>query len=179
MIAKKKSMSTKKRKARRIHIRKPRRPKRITKANVIDKLVALGKERGHITYEELNNILPDDMFSVEEIDSIMGVLDKEDIALLDRQKEEYVLPHDQRMKKSTMKDDEGSKITQIDDPVKMYLRQMGQISLLTREQEIALAERIKEAEALFRKNVLWTNVAKKIVTDNLKNTLASGTVPLA
>ena len=175
MIAKKKTMSTEKRKARRIHIRGARRPKRITKANVIDKLIALGKERGHITYEELNNILPDDMFSSEEIDDIIGVLDKENIALLDRQKEEYVLPHDQRMKKTTMKDDEGSRIAHVDDPVKMYLKQMGQISLLTREQEITLAERIKEAEAMFRKNVLWTSIAKEIVADILKNTLSSGT----
>ena len=48
-------------------IRKRRRAKKLTKAKVIDKLVALGKEKGHITYEELNSILPDDMFSSEEI----------------------------------------------------------------------------------------------------------------
>ena len=162
-------MARKKKKKRKI--RKQHKLKKTTKSKVIDKLISLGKEKGHITYEELNNILPDDMFSSEEIDDVMAILEKEDIALLDRQKEEYVLPHEHRIKKSIMKEDEGSRFVQVDDPVKMYLRQMGQIPLLTREQEITLAEKIKDAESLFKKNVLWTNAAKKIVIDILKNVL--------
>jgi len=138
---------------------------------VINRLIALGKEKGHITYEELNNILPDEMFSSEEIDGVMAVLDKENIALVDRQREEYILPHEHRFKKSAQKD-EGVRSTQIDDPVKMYLRQMGQISLLTREQEIALAIKIKDTEELFRNNVLWTNAIKKAVIEILESTLA-------
>jgi len=141
------------------------------KLKVTDKLMALGKEKGYVTYEELNSILPDEMFSSEEIEEVMGMLEKEDIALVDRQKEEYVLPHEQRIRKGPLKDEESSKFVQIDDPVKMYLRQMGQIPLLTREQEITLAEKIKEAEELFRKNVLWTNSAKKIVVEILENAL--------
>ena len=156
----------------------PKKEKRIkkksTKAKVIDKLIALGKEKGHITYEELNGILPDDMFSSEEIDEVMEVLEKEDIALVDRQKEEYVLPQEQRLKRGVLKE-ETSKLTQADDPVKMYLRQMGQIPLLTREQEITLAERIKGAEELFRKNVLWTNAAKRTVIEITENAIEKGT----
>ena len=151
--------------------RKTGRLKKSTKLKVIDKLIALGKERGRLTYEEINNLLPDDMFSPEEIDGVMDVLDREDILVIDQKKEEYVLPQETRAKKSGVKSDETSRVTQVDDPVKMYLRQMGQIPLLTREQEISIAEKIKEAETLFRKNVLWMNVAKKAVIEVLENAL--------
>jgi len=178
MKTKKKKMKKRKkmrlkRKIRRKSRRKPsgvrpgrkRREKKATKKEVIAELVRLGKERGHLTYEEINTILPDDMFSSEEIDKVMDVLDGEKIALLDRVKEEYVLPVEQRGRKTTAKEDDAPRFTPVDDPVKMYLRQMGQISLLTREQEIDLAEKIKLAESLFRKNVLWISGAKNIVVD--------------
>lgn len=158
-------MTAKKKKKRKKIRKKP------TKIKVIDKLIALGKEKGHLTYEEVNNILPDDMFSSEEIDKVIDILDKEDIGLIEKKKEEYVLPQEQRLKKGTLKEEGIPRLAQVDDPVKMYLRQMGQIPLLTREQEITLAEKIKNAEDLFRKNVLWTNIAKKIVIDVLEDTL--------
>ncbi len=156
--------------------RQPRRRvkklKKAAKLKVIERLVALGKEKGCITYEEVNSILPDEMFSSGEIDEVMDALDKEDIVLIDKKKEEYLLPHTARPKKEAPKEDDSPpRIAQADDPVKMYLKQMGQIPLLTREQEIALAIMIKEAEDLFRKNVLWTTIAKKIVIDVLEGTL--------
>ncbi len=173
-------MTKKKRRKKRKEAKKRRKPRRkktsaefnkAARRSIMKKLVVLGKEKGHLTYEELNSILPDDMFSSEEIGQVMDVLDREDIALVDKEKEEYVLPRDQHIKKTPLKDDETAKAAQIDDPVKMYLRQMGQIPLLTREQEIALAEKIKSAENLFRKNILWTNVAKNLVIDVLEDTL--------
>lgn len=144
---------------------------KMNKGKIIEKLIALGREKGQLTYEEVNNILPDDMFSSEEIDKVMDILDKEDISLVDQRKEEYVLPHGEHARKEGVKEDDVVRTTQIDDPVKMYLRQMGQIPLLTREQEITIAERIKEAENLYRKNVLWTNIATKVVIEVLEDAL--------
>ena len=169
----KRIIKTRKKKSKRMIFAKKitQKPKKSSKIKVINKLIALGKEKGHLTYEEVNNILPDDMFSSEEIENIMDVLDKEEIGLLDQKKEEYVVPHDQGIKKTT-RDSETQKSTQVDDPVKMYLKQMGQIPLLTREQEITLAERIKNAENLFRKDVLWSNIAKKVVTKVMEETLS-------
>ncbi len=145
-------------------------------------LIALGKERGHLTFEELNNVLPMDVVSSEAIEEILGVLGEENIKLVDS--EEDIL------KESASDDAEGSaeiaaeaaqegeaveekkedvekekepetvKLTHVDDPVKMYLRQMGQISLLTRKEEIEIAERIKEAEAKFRDAVLNVKLSK-------------------
>ena len=170
---KKRIMKTRKKKSKRMIFAKKvtKKPKKSSKIKVIKKLIALGKEKGHLTYEEVNNILPDDMFSSEEIENIMDVLDKEEIDLLDQKKEEYVVPHDQGIKKTT-RDSETQKVTQVDDPVKMYLKQMGQIPLLTREQEITLAERIKNAENLFRKDVLWSNIAKNVVIKVMEETLS-------
>ena len=164
----------KKAKTRRRAKKRARKEKKTTAAKIIDRLVSLGKKKGHLTYEEVNNILPDDMFSSAQIDKVMNILDKADITLIDREKEEYVLPRGQRIKKATLKEGEIPRLAQVDDPVKMYLKQMGQISLLTREQEIALAEKIKNEEDLFRKNVLWTNIAKRIVAGILEDTFRKG-----
>lgn len=150
---------------------KVRRHVKAAKGRVIEKLLVLGTKKGNLSYEEVNNILPDDMFSPEEIDEIIDTLHKEGIALVDQRSEEYVLPEEQRLKKASVRHEPTSRISQIDDPVKMYLRQMGQIHLLTREQEITLAEKIKNAENLFRKNILWTNIAKKSVIKILEDTL--------
>ena len=144
---------------------------RLAKEKAIRDLVSLGKEKGHLTYEEVNNLLPDDIFSSGEIDGVMDVLDKEEIKLVDRKKEEYVLPKEHRIKRASVKEEEAPRFTQVDDPVKMYLRQMGQIPLLTREQEISLAEKIKTAESRFRKNVLWANIARGAVVDILEKAL--------
>jgi len=67
--------------------------------------------------------------------------------------------------------EETSRSTQLDDPVKMYLRQMGQIPLLTREQEITLAEKIKVSEEIFRKNVVWINIAKTVTIEVVEDIL--------
>ena len=149
-------------------VKGPHKLVKSTKKNIINKLVRLGKEKGRLTYEEINNILPDDMFSSEEIDKLVNILDKEKIELVDHEKEEYVLPKSERTRKEGVRDDESSRVSHVDDPVKMYLRQMGQIPLLTREQEITLAERIKNAEEIFRKNILWTNIAKGVVVNVLE-----------
>jgi len=129
----------------------------------ISELIALGKEKGHLTFEEVNNILPVDIVSSEEIDEILGILGEENIKLVDSEEdlgkaaaEEAV----EEKKEEPEKEEEVVKLAHIDDPVKMYLRQMGQIPLLTRKEEIEIAERIKEAEGRFRDAVAAVRVSK-------------------
>ena len=143
----------------------------------ISELIALGKEKGHLTFEEVNNILPVDIVSSEEIDNILGILGEENIKLVDSdedavkesaedEKAEEKAEDDKAEEKAEEKEEkaaekeETAKFAQIDDPVKMYLRQMGQISLLTRKEEIEIAERIKEAEGRYREAVLRFKLAK-------------------
>ncbi len=130
----------------------------------LTELIALGKEKGHLTFEEVNNLLPVDIVSSEEIDEILGILGEENIKLVDTEEEftkEKLLEEEagEEKKEETPKE-EPARLVQIDDPVKMYLRQMGQIPLLTREEEISIAERIKEAEGRFRDSVSEMRLAK-------------------
>ncbi len=135
----------------------------------LSELIALGKEKGHLTFEEVNNLLPVDIVSSEEIDEILGILGEENIKLVDSEadllKEPAQAPEageEAEEKKEEVEEakEEVVKLTHIDDPVKMYLRQMGQIALLTRKEEIEIATRIKEAEGKFREAVLAVKMSK-------------------
>ncbi|MFO7957151.1 MAG: RNA polymerase sigma factor region1.1 domain-containing protein, partial [Candidatus Brocadiia bacterium] len=124
----------------------------------IKTLIDRGKERGFLSYEELNDFLPDDVVSPEYIDEILLILDEKGIELVDeRQIEEedgeFFLKSDEEEEE----EEEETSITtteKIDDPVRIYLTQMGQIPLLKREEEIALAQRIEVGRKSFRKNVM-------------------------
>jgi len=131
----------------------------------LTELIALGKEKGHLTFEEVNNILPVDIVSSEEIDEILGILGDENIRLVDSEEEllkeaaeEEVV--EEKKEEAAVVKEEPARLVQVDDPVKMYLRQMGQIPLLTRKEEIEIAERIKEAEARFRESVSGLRLLK-------------------
>ncbi|MFA4981238.1 MAG: RNA polymerase sigma factor RpoD [Candidatus Omnitrophota bacterium] len=141
-----------------------RAPARKRRMKELTELIALGKEKGHLTFEEVNNILPVDIVSSEEIDEILGILGEENIKLVDSEEEllkegaEEEAAEDKKEEVEEVK--EVTRVAAIDDPVKMYLRQMGQIPLLTRKEEIEIAERIKVAEGKFREAVLAVMISK-------------------
>lgn len=129
----------------------------------LTELIALGKEKGHLTFEEVNNILPVNIVSSEEIDEILGILGDENIRLVDSEEDlakEAVEEERAEEKKEEPEKEEVVKLAHVDDPVKMYLRQMGQIALLTRKEELEIAQRIKEAEYKFRDAVLAVRISK-------------------
>jgi len=152
----------------------------------IKKLIELGKGKGFLTYEEINEILPEDITSSEEIDTILTALDNESIELLDH---EAAKEREKQASQAatSVSASEGS----VDDPVRMYLRQMGQIPLLTREDEIDLAKRIEAAEMGLREVIFecklsvqyMTELAEKIVTgefspeDYVKENIPTRTKP--
>ncbi len=144
-------------------------PKRkTTMRQHLEKLISLGKEKGHLTYEQVNDILPEDVVSSEEIDEILTILGNEKIEIVDTDPKAEETPADEE-KEEAEKTEETPEVVQeasyADDPVKMYLRQMGQIPLLSREDELALAKRIEAAERVFREAVLQTPVAKSLVLE--------------
>jgi len=118
----------------------------------IEELLVLGKERGSLSYEELNNSLPDEAISPEKIDEILVRIDEMGIELVDENElkkgkgagalEERELPVFV------------APVARIDDPVRMYLTQMGEISLLTRAEEIRLAKKIEITRKRFRRKLL-------------------------
>ena len=131
----------------------------------LSELIALGKEKGHLTFEEVNNILPVDIVSSEEIDEILTVLGEENIKLVDTEEElteKGAVSESEEKKEGVVAavPEEAARLVQVDDPVKMYLRQMGQISLLTRKEEIDIAGKIKDAEGTLRDAVSDLAIAK-------------------
>ncbi len=125
----------------------------------IEELVQLGKERGFLTYEELNDFLPDDVVSPEYIDEILLTLDAKGIELVDEREVEEGEDGLYLREEEEDEEEDEEKVTaatteKIDDPVRIYLTQMGQIDLLTRPEEIALAKRVEISRKMFRRWIL-------------------------
>ncbi|MBL7068461.1 MAG: RNA polymerase sigma factor RpoD [Candidatus Omnitrophica bacterium] len=145
----------------------------------IEELLKVGKKKGCLTYEELNNILPDTIVSSEELDKIFTLLGDENIKVVDSKEAALELEkksseeESTEQKKAPKREGHADKLVQMDDPVKMYLRQMGQIPLLTREEELRLAEKIKSTEFKFSRAVLECKPARKEAITVAKDILSS------
>ncbi|HEU5048339.1 MAG TPA: RNA polymerase sigma factor RpoD [Rickettsiales bacterium] len=109
---------------------------------VIKKLIALGRTRGHITYEELNTYLPGDEFSPEMIEATIGALSRADISVVE-EGESLELSEQQREEGGDAEEVLENAGGRSDDPVRMYLREMGNVELLSRDGEIEIAKRIE------------------------------------
>ncbi|WP_437123434.1 RNA polymerase sigma factor RpoD [Tistlia consotensis] len=109
----------------------------------VKKLIARAKERGYVTYDELNQVLPPDQVSSEQIEDVMATLSEMGISAIESEEQE---DQEEAAEESSVRaagnldDDE---VGRTDDPVRMYLREMGSVELLSREGEIAIAKRIE------------------------------------
>ncbi|MBM3249478.1 MAG: RNA polymerase sigma factor RpoD [Candidatus Omnitrophica bacterium] len=119
----------------------------------MEKIIALGKQKGFLTYDEVNDLLPQDVSNSEDIDKLFEMLGNEDIQIVETE-EERVVEKPQALSKEDILAEQSrneERFLPLDDPVKMYLKQMGSISLLSREHEIELAKKIEEAEERFKR----------------------------
>ena len=116
------------------------------------RLVSIGKEKGYLTYDEVNSVLPDELVSSERLDDMMMIFDEMDIEVVDSSQEAKILKDkiekdgeaaDKGDQVLALEEDTGGRVT---DPVKMYLREMGMVCLLTREGEVEIAKRIERGE---------------------------------
>jgi RNA polymerase primary sigma factor len=173
---------------------------------LIKKLIIRGKKRGFLTYEEMNDALPDDAVSPSRLERILGTLDEMGVRLVDEDDAEV-----RRADKADedFEDDEGAEAEsdgsegtvrvekelaeaevsrRIDDPIRMYLTQMGQIPLLARKDEIALARKIEIARMAFRRKMLQSDYCARNAVDlfqqvydgsmSFDRTIKAGTTPL-
>jgi hypothetical protein len=125
----------------------------------------------------VNNLLPEEVTSSEDIDEIFAILDKEKIEIVDPEeekdlKEEALEEEKEEVHKHEAEAEEMPRMAVMEDPVRMYLKQMGQISLLTREQELELAKKIKEAELRFRESVFECKFCRKEILALVNDILA-------
>ena len=138
------------------------------KSAIVRKLIKAGKDKGYLSYDEVNDILPEEVVSSEEIDEVITALHSADIKVVESEEELEKIPlavkRDQQQVKSR-------KFVQIDDPVKMYLKQMGQIPLLSRNEELDLAKRIKAKEKDLKEIVFKISVGRDMVLDEIEDSL--------
>lgn len=118
----------------------------------IEELVAIAKEQGFITYEEINEILPMTFDSAEQIDQVLIFLSGMDIQILNQSEVERQAERKKEAKEmeSLPKRVEGTS----DDPVRMYLKEMGSVPLLTREEEVEISKRIEKAQLQIEKIIM-------------------------
>ena len=130
----------------------------------IKTLVDAGRKKGYLTYDDIHDLIPDDVASPDNLDGILMMLDEQGIELRDEDPDaEFAAdPGDDDSTTGTkaVPQEEARERNRMDDPVRMYLTQMGQIPLLTREQEIGLAKRIELTRMRFRKTLIESDFAK-------------------
>ncbi len=120
----------------------------------IRELVQTAKEQGHLTYEEISESLPESLSAPEALDEIFTKLRELEIEIVD--------PAEVDAAKETEEDETESKhLDALDDPVRMYLKQMGAVPLLTREQEVEISKRIEQADMELRQVVFNFGFAGK------------------
>src|SRR5437660_6171861 len=146
-------------------------------------LLDQGKRRGFLTFDQVNDFLPDEASSPEKIHGLLESLDEMGIELINEDEAESRLlasgdadDEPDELVDEPVDDDDGELTPEdldeisrrIDDPVRMYLTQMGEIPLLTREQEISLAKKIEITRKIFRSKVLESDYCLQAAVDILQ-----------
>jgi RNA polymerase primary sigma factor len=152
------------------------------KSSDVKMLISLGKEKGYLTYDEVNDILPPDVVSPEHIDDLMVLFGEMDIELVDTDHGEPGVEVVKVDDKELLEEEKSLNLREAggghtDDPVRMYLREMGSIPLLTREGEVEIAKRIEEAQNQILMAVIRNPLATKEVL-HLRERLSNGKVSL-
>ena len=131
----------------------------------IKALIEKGKEQGSLTYDEINEALPNEMMSSEMIDDTLMMFDDMDIEIIENEdgvaRKGQTPEKKEALSKSVTVSDFGS----VTDPVKMYLREMGMVTLLSREGEVEIAKKIEEGEQDVLKALLETSLGVKYILD--------------
>ena len=144
----------------------------------LELLVVKGKTQGYLTFDEINELLPDDEFEPEKVDEFLVQLEDKGIKIVDEAPADPESlkgsPDKAKSKPAKSATSEIAAVTPTglpklsDDPIRLYLAQMSEIPLLTREQEIDLAKKIERARRKFRRSVLGCDYALRTTFETLK-----------
>ena len=134
-------------------------------------LIDKGKDQGYLTYDEINEVLPEELLSSDQLDETLVLFKDLDIDILDEKKQKI-----KKVKKSDKRlrgDNSVSEFGTVTDPVKMYLREMGMVTLLSREEEVVIAKKIEAGEQEVLKALLDTALGVEYIL-RLGEFIASG-----
>ncbi|MGH7298124.1 MAG: RNA polymerase sigma factor region1.1 domain-containing protein, partial [Polyangiaceae bacterium] len=146
----------------------------------VQQLIEIGKSKGFLTYDEVNDALPADMAAPDQMEDVLGALGDEDIEIVDAATQVKIAPkrivEEQHGEKSSRERDQAPSAPKTEeevdgyysksnDPVRMYLRKMGSVSLLTREGEVEIAKRIETGEHMVLSAILNSPVAVREIMD--------------
>ena len=142
----------------------------------LKELIEKGKQNGYLTYNEVSEFLPDECDGAEELDKLVVAIENAGIELVGTDPEKNIPGPTLEELKNSESDCAAFQFTRLprpsDDPLRMYLSQMSEIPLLTRDEEIALAKRIEIARKRYRRNVMSCYYAVKATVDTLKKVFA-------
>src|SRR5262247_3170635 len=131
------------------------------KYDEVRQLITLGKEKGYLLYEEVNEMLPSEVSSPDELDDIFSMFNQMGIEVVDT---------DQKFREKSAEGEEGAELDltpgtldKTNDPVRMYLREMGTVPLLTREGEVEIAKRIERGKKVVMNTISRTPMAAQQV----------------
>src|SRR5438874_8262375 len=120
----------------------------------IRELIKLAKEQGYLTFDDLNEALPKGITDADELDLILTRLRRMEIDIIEASEvDRYKDGKKDAEEEEEEEEKPEAKLDILDDPVRMYLKQMGQVPLLTREQEVEISKRIEEAENMVQKHI--------------------------
>ena len=133
------------------------------------KLISLGEAKGFLTYDDVNDILPSDIVSSDQIDDIIMLFGEKNIDIIDTDKGEKLLVKKVTDERVDVKEEDlldiMATVGKTGDPVKMYLREMGLVSLLSREGEVEIAKKIEEGEREVMDSIFGVEASVKAVVD--------------
>ncbi len=154
------------------------RPLLDTDNAALKKLTARGKERGYVTYDELNAVLPQEQFSSEQIEDVMTMFSEMGINLIEADEPEEGAEGAQKNEKAVVETEKTTEeYDRTDDPVRMYLREMGSVELLSREGEIAIAKRIEAGRETMISGICESPLTIRAIIE-WRDMLVEGTVLL-
>ncbi len=152
----------------------------------VSELIEASAKRKYLTWEELNETLPDEAISPEKLESVLNRIEQAGIKLIDEIEADKMRDADRKRVSLLEGGDSLDEVTEvdltdtaakrIDDPVRMYLTQMGEIPLLAREEEIALAKKIELTRMAFRRKVLENDFCMQQAVDTMQ-AVADGRMP--
>ncbi len=130
----------------------------------VQELINIGKQRGYVTYEEMNKTLPTHLISSERLDDLMIMFSDMDIEIVNKQRKEA-----DAERRGANTPEKAADTTRSNDPVRVYLRKMGSVSLLSREGEIEIAKRIEEGEEAVKQIVLTSALGVQFIEELIEH----------